>query len=136
MSREARESDAEFFKQRGFGMRMGFGERSALLVIDMVKAFTNPQMMLGAVAAHEQSLFDLQAKYADVVSLDEALQYLRSLNPVGKPSKPACGLTAIAVNQPRSRQWLYSAATVLHDAARKRRQRPRTNKRSLATGTC
>jgi maleamate amidohydrolase len=41
-------SDDEFFKQRGFGLRIGFGERPALLVIDMVKAFTNPDMMLGA----------------------------------------------------------------------------------------
>ena len=29
-------------------------------------------------AAHEQSLFDLQAKYADVVSADEAIAYLES----------------------------------------------------------
>ena len=43
-----RNSDEEFFKQRGFGMRIGFGERPALIVIDMVKAFTNPEMMLGA----------------------------------------------------------------------------------------
>ncbi len=41
-------SDDEFFKQRGFGLRIGFGERPALLVIDMVKAFTNPEMMLGS----------------------------------------------------------------------------------------
>lgn len=41
-------SDAEFFRQRGFGLKIGFGERPALLVIDMLKAFTNPQMMLGA----------------------------------------------------------------------------------------
>ena len=41
-------SDDEFFRQRGFGLRIGFGERPALLVIDMVKAFTNPEMMLGA----------------------------------------------------------------------------------------
>ncbi len=30
-------------------------------------------------AAHDQSLFDLQAKYADVVSLDEACRYLEGL---------------------------------------------------------
>ena len=41
-------NDQEFFKQRGFGLRIGFGERPALLVIDMLKAFTNPNMMLGA----------------------------------------------------------------------------------------
>ncbi len=32
-----------------------------------------------SVAAHEQSLFDLNAKYADVVSLDVTLQYLRTV---------------------------------------------------------
>jgi len=40
--------DEAFFRQRGFGLRIGFGERPALIVIDMVKAFTNPEMMLGA----------------------------------------------------------------------------------------
>ena len=30
-------------------------------------------------AAHEQSLFDLHAKYADVVSADEVLEYLSSV---------------------------------------------------------
>jgi nicotinamidase-related amidase len=48
MSANPKQNDAEFFKQRGFGLRMGFGERPALLVIDMVKAFTDPDMMLGA----------------------------------------------------------------------------------------
>jgi maleamate amidohydrolase len=42
------DQDQEFFSQRGFGLRIGFGQRPALLVIDMVKAFTNPAMMLGA----------------------------------------------------------------------------------------
>jgi maleamate amidohydrolase len=44
----ARPSDAEFFRQRGFGQKLGFGERPALLIVDMVKAFTNPEMPLGA----------------------------------------------------------------------------------------
>ena len=48
MTEAASQSDSEFFKQRGFGLKIGFGERPALLVIDMLKAFTNPQMMLGA----------------------------------------------------------------------------------------
>src|SRR6266705_5533725 len=42
------DQDREFFQQRGFGLRIGFGQRPAVLVIDMVKAFTNPNMMLGA----------------------------------------------------------------------------------------
>jgi maleamate amidohydrolase len=44
----SKQNDEEFFKQRGFGLRIGFGERPALIVIDMLKAFTNPDMMLGA----------------------------------------------------------------------------------------
>jgi nicotinamidase-related amidase len=41
-------SDAEFFRERGFGLTMGFGERPALLVVDLVKAFTDSSRMLGA----------------------------------------------------------------------------------------
>jgi len=48
MSDRGSQTDEEFFRQRGFGLKIGFGERPALVVIDMVKAFTNPQMMLGA----------------------------------------------------------------------------------------
>ena len=32
-----------------------------------------------AKPAHDQSLFDLQAKYADVVSVEEAMEYLSRL---------------------------------------------------------
>jgi maleamate amidohydrolase len=42
-----RERDAEFFRERGFGLRIGFGKKPALLVVDVVKAFTDPQRMLG-----------------------------------------------------------------------------------------
>ncbi|MGB8547259.1 MAG: carbamoylsarcosine amidase, partial [Xanthobacteraceae bacterium] len=41
-------SDAQFFQERGFGLTMGFGERPAILVVDLVKAFTDPTRMLGA----------------------------------------------------------------------------------------
>jgi nicotinamidase-related amidase len=40
--------DEEFFRQRGFGIRIGFGERPALIIIDMIKGFTDPAMPLGA----------------------------------------------------------------------------------------
>ena len=40
--------DEEFFKARGFGIKIGFGERPALIVIDMLKGFTDPNMPLGA----------------------------------------------------------------------------------------
>jgi maleamate amidohydrolase len=41
-------NDDEFFAERGFGGTMGFGERSALLVIDIIRAFTDPDLPLGA----------------------------------------------------------------------------------------
>ena len=41
-------ADEEFFAQRGFGIRIGFGERPALIVIDMVNGFTDATMPLGA----------------------------------------------------------------------------------------
>jgi maleamate amidohydrolase len=40
--------DEEFFRQRGFGIKIGFGERPALIIIDMLKGFTDPTMPLGA----------------------------------------------------------------------------------------
>jgi maleamate amidohydrolase len=42
------QDDATFFAERGFGLRIGWGERPALLIIDMVKAFTDEKAMLGA----------------------------------------------------------------------------------------
>jgi nicotinamidase-related amidase len=52
--------------------------------VDAVQTRLRPMVVREAVgdrsvAAHEQSLFDLHAKYADVVSLDETLQYLRTV---------------------------------------------------------
>ena len=41
-------ADEDFFKERGFGIKMGFGERPALIVIDMLKGFTDASMPLGA----------------------------------------------------------------------------------------
>lgn len=33
-----RERDAEFFRERGFGLKIGFGKMPALLVVDILKA--------------------------------------------------------------------------------------------------
>lgn len=40
--------DAAFFQERGFGLTMGFGKRPALVVVDIIKGFTNPDMPLGS----------------------------------------------------------------------------------------
>jgi nicotinamidase-related amidase len=45
---DQQKSDEEFFAERGFGMRIGFGEKPAVIVIDVINAFTDPDMMLGA----------------------------------------------------------------------------------------
>lgn len=34
-------------QQRGFGIELGFGKSPAILVIDMMRAFTNPHLPLG-----------------------------------------------------------------------------------------
>jgi len=52
--------------------------------VDAVQNGFRPMVVREAVgdrseAAHDQSLFDLDAKYADVVSLDETLTYLRDV---------------------------------------------------------
>jgi maleamate amidohydrolase len=39
---------AAFFASKGFGQRMGFGERPGLVVIDFMNAFTDSSMPLGA----------------------------------------------------------------------------------------
>jgi nicotinamidase-related amidase len=47
----AQQTDAEileFFKARGFGLTIGFGERPAVLVVDFMQGFSEPDMPLGA----------------------------------------------------------------------------------------
>ena len=52
--------------------------------VDALQNGLRPMVVREAVgdrsaAAHEQSLFDLNAKYADVVTAEETLHYLRSV---------------------------------------------------------
>ncbi|HWK63096.1 MAG TPA: isochorismatase family protein [Eoetvoesiella sp.] len=41
-------ADTEFFRERGFGLKLGFGVRPGLIVVDIIRAFTNPDMPLGS----------------------------------------------------------------------------------------
>jgi len=41
-------SERERLEKRGFGLRMGFGNRPAVIVIDYLRAFTDPAMVLGS----------------------------------------------------------------------------------------
>jgi maleamate amidohydrolase len=47
MSDNMQDMDA-FFRKRGFSRTIGFGERPAVLVIDIIGAFSNPDLPLGA----------------------------------------------------------------------------------------
>lgn len=38
----------ELFRERGFGLQLGFGERPAVVVVDCTLAFTNPELPLGS----------------------------------------------------------------------------------------
>ena len=42
------EVDRASFEARGFGQRVGFGARPALLMIDLIRGFTDASMPLGA----------------------------------------------------------------------------------------
>jgi maleamate amidohydrolase len=44
----AEQTEVEFFASKGFGQTMGFGDTPALIVVDFLKAFTDPTKMLGA----------------------------------------------------------------------------------------
>jgi nicotinamidase-related amidase len=48
MYSEPSEEMAQFFLERGFGGRVGYGERPAVIVIDYFRAFTDPSQPLGA----------------------------------------------------------------------------------------
>lgn len=41
-------TEEDFFASRGFGLTIGFGKHPAVLVVDMISAFTDPNAMLGA----------------------------------------------------------------------------------------
>jgi maleamate amidohydrolase len=48
MSDAIRKEELEFFQKRGFGGEMGMGDRPALLVVDIMRAFTDSSLPLGA----------------------------------------------------------------------------------------
>jgi maleamate amidohydrolase len=73
-----RSSDEELFRERGFGQKIGFGLRPALLVIDMVKAFTDPARPLGADLDREISVINslLEAAHeAEIPVLFSTVRY-------------------------------------------------------------
>lgn len=45
---DTRRDETDFFRSRGFGKVIGFGERSALVVVDLIVGFTDAAMPLGS----------------------------------------------------------------------------------------
>ena len=64
--------DAAFFAARGFGQRIGFGKRPAIMVIDLTNGFTDPARPLGSdlsgqIAATNRLIALAQAKGLPVI---------------------------------------------------------------------
>lgn len=62
----------QFYKQRGFGQGIGFGRQPAVLVVDVIQAFTDPASPLGSnldavVAAIRQVLDAARARSLPVI---------------------------------------------------------------------
>jgi maleamate amidohydrolase len=85
-------SEEAFFQERGFGLKIGFGRNPALIIIDLVKAFTDPKRMLGAnldqeieatkpllAVAHERSMpvFFSTVRYDDADLRDAGIWALK-----------------------------------------------------------
>ena len=75
-------SDQEMYAQRGFGNKVGFGERPALLIIDFIKGFTDTNCPLGSnldaeIAATKQLLDEFRWRKLPVhfttTAYDEAM---------------------------------------------------------------
>ncbi|AEF88794.1 N-carbamoylsarcosine amidase [Delftia sp. Cs1-4] len=97
-------AEREFFHQRGFGLRIGFGRHPAVLVIDMIRAFTDPALMLGAelspqIGASQQLLAAARARgvpiFFSTVAYDDA-----SFKDAGVWALKQKGLTTLRVGTP------------------------------------
>lgn len=41
------QKEKDFFEEKGFGVKLGFGKKPALVVVDIIRAFTDPKKLLG-----------------------------------------------------------------------------------------
>jgi nicotinamidase-related amidase len=95
---------ADFFHARGFGRRIGFGERPAVLAIDLVCGFTDPELPLGADLTeelrHTRSLLDA-ARDAGVPVLHTIVRYDEDdLADAGVWQRKQAGLTSLRAGTP------------------------------------
>ena len=95
---------AEFFRDRGFGQPIGFGERPAVLAIDLMVGFTDPEMPLGAdlseVLRHTRTLLD-SARAAGAQVLHTIVRYdEEDLADSGVWQRKQAGLTSLRSGTP------------------------------------
>jgi nicotinamidase-related amidase len=96
-----RDRDHAFFRERGFGLRMGFGTRPAILVVDLIKAFTDAARPLGAplesqIQATNRLLEAAQSK--DVPVIFSTVAYDAKLKEAGVWALKQKGVSSLVAN--------------------------------------
>jgi nicotinamidase-related amidase len=94
----------KFFEERGFGLKIGYGDRPALIVIDLVQGFTDPEKPLGAnlsaQLAETRRLLGA-ARRAEVPVYFTTVSYEgRDLRDAGIWAKKMAGLMTLRAGQP------------------------------------
>lgn len=93
-----------FFKERGFGLTIGYGERPALIVIDLIQGFTNPELPLGADLSEQlaktRQLLDA-ARLAEIPVYYTTVAYEeRDLRDAGIWAKKMAGVMTLRAGTP------------------------------------
>lgn len=94
----------KFFKDRGFGLQIGYGDRPALIAIDLIQGFTDPEKPLGAdlstQLAETRRLLDA-ARRAEIPVYYTTLSYEeRDMHDAGIWAKKMAGLMTLRAGQP------------------------------------
>jgi maleamate amidohydrolase len=94
----------KFFKDRGFGLKIGYGDWPALIVIDLVQGFTDPEKPLGAdlstQLAQTRRLLDA-ARRAEIIVYYTTVSYEeRDMQDAGIWAKKMAGLMTLRAGQP------------------------------------
>lgn len=102
MSSDARDSEA-FFQERGFGRLIGFGGRPAIIVVDLIKAFTNPDSPLGSdlddVLTATVAVLTT-ARQGGVPVFHTTVQYDNDLHDAGVWYRKQAALTTLRTGEP------------------------------------
>lgn len=97
MTEDVRDTE-QFFESRGFGQEIGFGDRPAVVVVDLIYAFTDPEAPLGAdldavMTATVRAL--TAARQAGVPIFHTTVQYDDDLHDAGIWYRNQSGITTL-----------------------------------------